>query len=132
MRMVEQFFDALTELVSGRYKDNVEEIRIQLSGLYEQYLGNNIAFFYNSSIEGIIAGFLAEKDLQKDSIPRMEMLAELFYQDALVQHDAALKRNLLEKSLTLFNFLAANSHTYSIDRPVRIEAIQESLSMLGG
>jgi len=124
MRMVKQFFDALTELVSGRYKDNVEEIRIQLSGLYEQYLGNNIAFFYNSSIESIIAGFVAEKD----SIPRMEMLAELFYQDAMVQYDAALKRNLLKKSLALFNFLAANSHTYSIDRPTRIEAIQESLS----
>ncbi len=130
MRLVKQFFDALAKLVSNRDEDTVEEIQVQLSGLYEQYLGKEMAFFYSSSVESIIDGIVAGKDLQKEGIPRMEMLAELLYQDAIMKHDATLKQNLLRKALALFDYLAANSHTFSVDREARIETIRDSLMML--
>lgn len=130
MRLVKQFFDALAKLVSNRNEDNVEEIQVQLSGLYEQYLGKEMTFFYSSSVESIITGIVAGKDLQKEGIPRMEMLAELLYQDAIRKHDATLKQNLLRKALALFDYLAANSHTFSVDREARIETIRDLLMML--
>jgi len=123
-RLIKQLFDALNELFLNRKGESVEAIQIQLSGFYEKYLGRESSFFYGSSFESILGLLVENRDTQKDGLIRVEMLAELLYRDAHLNRDAKLKQNLSEKALHLFEYLNANSNTFSVDREAKIDELR--------
>jgi hypothetical protein len=57
----------------------------------------------------------------------IEMISELFYQDALLKTDDALKNNLLEKALFFLSYLDEQSDTYSVERKDKIALIKRML-----
>ncbi len=128
MRLIKQFFDALNELMLQRKEEGVEEIQIQLNGFYEKYLGRDSSFFYSSSVQSIIGALVDGRDIQKDGLIRVEMLAELLYRDAGLKQDAKLRQSLSVKVLGLLEYLQANSNAFSVDRAAKIAELQGYLS----
>jgi len=120
-RLIQQLFDSIRKLLENPKEDNIEDIQIQYKDLYDKFLGHNYSFYYNEDIETIIESFSS----QKDSIGRIEMLAELLYNDASLQNDLSVKNNLFAKSLALYKYIDENSDTYSIERIKRIETLSQ-------
>jgi len=118
-RLIQQLFDSIRKLLENPKEDNIENIQIQYKDLYDKFLGHNYSFYYNEDIEIIIESFSS----QKDSIGRIEMLAELLYNDASLQKDISIKNNLFTKSLALYKYIDENSDTYSIERVKRIDTL---------
>jgi len=118
-RLIQQLFDSIRKLLENPKEDNIEDIQIQYKDLYDKFLGHNYSFYYNEDIEIIIESFSS----QKDSIGRIEMLAELLYNDASLQKDISIKNNLFTKSLALYKYIDENSDTYSIERVKRIDTL---------
>jgi len=117
MRMFNQFFEDLSLFLSkGRMVNKEKEIQI----LYETYFHPSV-YYYEKNIHDIYALF--SQYSQEEQIYRMSMLAELFYQDALIQN-SDLKNSLLEKSLFLFETIETKSNTFSLDRRMRIRQIE--------
>ncbi|SDD16279.1 DUF6483 family protein [Williamwhitmania taraxaci] len=81
MRLIKQLFDALNQLFLNRKEERIEEIQIQLNGFYEKYLGRDSSFFYSSSVQSIIGALVDGRDIQKDGLVRVEMLAERLYRE---------------------------------------------------
>jgi len=74
-----------------------------------------------------ILGFLRERCEEQDLPMMIEMISELFYQDALLKTDNALKANLLEKALFFISYLDELSDTYSVERKEKIAYIKRML-----
>lgn len=128
LRMLEQFFEVLGELLNKAGKLETEELENQLNKLYGDYLKADFEFFYNNDIDRIIE-FLG-RDSGNDVLYRAEMLAELLHQDGLLKTDMEMKRNLLNKALKLFEYIDTEGKTFSMERIKKMELIKGKLSEL--
>lgn len=129
MRMLEQFFKVLAKLIKNENNLEIEDIEIQLAELYDTYFKNDFNFFHDSDTDRIIE-FL-KSDNSGDDLYKVEMLAELIYQDACLQQENEQRKSLLIKSLNLLEYLDKESKTFSMERFNKMEFIKNEVSLLG-
>ena len=121
-RLLREFMAALERVLQ---KKEVESRREQIQQLYEQFLGP-YSFYHVASFDDIMKSFAGE-DNNERRIAKMEMLAELYYQEAsLVSKPIA--DDLLERAFALYDFLENNSNVYSIQRRMKMSDIKARLS----
>lgn len=116
MRLMSKFFEALALFLARRRKGDEEQIEI----FYTNYFHPS-EFYINNSKEDVLNS-LSEYPKDEEEY-RMEMLAELLYQDALERKVLELKIDLLKKSLFLYERLDLISTTYSFERKRKIQEI---------
>lgn len=127
MRIIQEFFLALDKAIHRKKNlDNPSDQENSISDLYGSYFQADSAFFYGYDVMTIL-GFLRERCEEQDLPMMIEMISELFYQDALLKTDDALKANLLEKALFFFIYLDEQSDTYSVERKEKIAYIKRIL-----
>lgn len=127
MKLIQEFFQALNKAIHGKKSlDNPSDQENCVSDLYGSYFQADSAFFYGYDVMTIL-GFLRERCEEQDLPMMIEMISELFYQDALLKTDDALKNNLLEKALFFLSYLDEQSDTYSVERKDKIALIKRML-----
>lgn len=117
LRLLNQFLEGISLFLSKKGKDNSEK-EIQI--LYNTYFRSS-QYYYENNINTINDSLAQYKENEQEC--RMQMLAELLYQDALIK-DNEIKVDLLKKSLYLFQKLDSQSKTYSLDRQDKIQKIK--------
>lgn len=120
MRLIREFLAALERMLE---KKEVEDRREEIKRLYEQYVGP-YALYYNATIDQVMQAFAGMDESQR--LPRMEMLAELYYAEAdtVGQPDRDF---LLDKALLLFSYIDRNGKTFSMDRRRKMQSISQML-----
>lgn len=119
MRLVREFFEAL-ELLKRK---DLKERKDELERMYGQYVGP-YAFYHTASVTEIMDSM--EQFAPEERLPRLEMLAELYYTEtALVS--GPMRTMLLEKALSLFNFIDGHGQTYDMTRLGKIAEIKKQL-----
>ena len=63
---------------------------------------------------------------EEQRLSRMEMLAELYYAEAELR-TYPISETLLERALTLFEYLDRHSDTFSISRGMKVDDIRRRL-----
>lgn len=124
MRLTREFMEALARML---HKTDEEQRRLLLQALYRQYVGN-YDFYHHATPDEVfiaLAGESAERRAMK-----MEMLAELFYQDAQLESEP-LRHTLLEKARVCMLWLDEHSGVYSIGRMNRLQEISDQLQSAG-
>lgn len=120
-RLLREFMAALERVLQ---KKEVESRREQIQQLYEQFVGP-YSFYQIASFDDVMKSFAGEDNAER-RMAKMEMLAELYYQEAsLVSKPIA--DGLLEKAFALYDFLENNSKVYSIQRRMKMSDIKERL-----
>lgn len=120
MKLVQLFFEALAKFLRNKENKAPELLRPELNELYKTFLKYPRDHFKNMTIDEIGNSFDEETRLYK-----LEIVAELFYQDALLGETDEL---LLKKSLALFQYVDLNSDMFSIDRHRKIGEIEALLN----
>jgi len=128
MRILQQFYDALHKLVNNIEAEKIEDVQQQLKGMYLDYLKKDSSFFYENDVNTIIQFLGDGKD--KDSIAKINMLAELLYNDAILNQYSETKQKNLSKTLELLRFIKSKDKTFSAERDSKIEQIKELLNNL--
>lgn len=123
MRILQQFFAALNNLINNKRNVGNDEILVQLKDLYLSQLGNEYAFFYYNDIEKIKQSII--DDNHDNTLARCTILSELYYHDGILNSDQELKINLLKKALHLLRYIDEKSNTYSLERKSRIQFLDE-------
>ena len=127
MKLIQEFFLALDKAIHGKKSlGNPSDQENSVSDLYGSYFQADSAFFYGYDVMTIL-GFLRERCEEQDLPMMVEMISELFYQDAMLKTDDALKANLLEKALFFLSYLDEQSDTYSVERKDKIALIKRML-----
>lgn len=98
--------------------------REEIKQLYEQYVGP-YALYHNATIDEVLLALAGMDDEQR--LPRMEMLAELFYAEADTVSNPE-RDFLLEKAFALFSIIEREGKTYSLKRRWKMQDIQERIS----
>ena len=126
MRILQQFYDALHKLVNNIEAEKIEDVQLQFNGMYLDYLKKDSSFFYENDISTILQ-FLGDGN-DKESLVKISILAELLYNDALLNQKSEMKQKLLSKTLELLLLIKSRDKTFSEERDSRIEQIKELLS----
>ena len=127
MKLIQEFFLALDKAIHGKKSlDNSSDQENSVSDLYGSYFQADSDFFYGYNAKTIL-GFLRERCEEQDLPMMVEMISELFYQDAMLKTDDALKANLLDKALFFYSYLDEQSDTYSVERKDKIALIKRML-----
>ena len=127
MKLIQEFFLALDKAIHGKKSlGNPSDQENSVSDLYGSYFQADSAFFYGYDVMTIL-GFLRERCEEQDLPMMVEMISELFYQDAMLKTDDALKANLLDKALFFYSYLDEQSDTYSVERKDKIALIKRML-----
>ena len=126
MRLLNDFNENLELLLSRKKKEDDPELEVALQSLYNTYFNHLPKYYYNEDGENILND-LMNKYEGTEILTRIEMLAELLYQDALCKQSEEQK-NLLSKSLYLLEYSDKNSGTFSIQRRDRIDEIKKRVS----
>lgn len=129
LRILQQFFELLERLIHNKAKQGTGQTQTTLDTLYGSFLGRPAEFYKENSLDEIIQSFG-----ETDHLPKIEMLSELLYQDALLKEEGEARRTILGKSLSLFEYLDAHSTTYSVSRQQKINEVRREMAghpMLG-
>ncbi len=119
MRLVREFFEAL-ELLKRK---DLKERKDELERMYGQYVGP-YAFYRTASVDDIMDSMQQYSPAER--LPRMEMLAELYYAEtALVS--APERVLLLEKAFSLFNYVDSHDRTYDMVRLRKMAEIRKRI-----
>lgn len=118
MRLLREFAEALQLLLNKKDHDRQME---EIQAMYNRYIGNSSEFFHTASIDEVMTSF--DRFHEDERISRMEMLADLYYAEAGLT-TAPSRAILLERALTLYVYVDANSRTYSIGRLEKISRIR--------
>lgn len=121
LRLIREFMAALERMLE---KKEVADRREEIKQLYEQYVGP-YALYHNATIDEVLLA-LAGMD-EEHRLPRMEMLAELFYAEADTVSNPE-RDFLLEKAFALFSIIERDGKTYSLKRRWKMQDIQERIS----
>ncbi len=125
MRILQQFFNVLEKLINNFEPEKVEDIKVQLSGMYFDYLGKDISFFQNSEMDTIMKALNGGTD--KEVFARFSMLSELLYYSAILSESDAVKMDLLSKVLSLLRYIDEFSGSFSFERQRRIDELEDLL-----
>jgi hypothetical protein len=123
MRIIQEFFEALAKTIhfkstlKGEYPD-YSVIQEKYNEMYERFLQKPPGYYYETDKETILDNLLKEDYSERDMLVKMQMIAELLYQDGLIK-GYTQKRDLLEKALFLFDYIECKSNTYSWERDQR-------------
>ena len=118
MRLLREFAEALQLLLNKKDHDRQME---EMQAMYNRYIGNSSEFFHTASIDEVMTSF--DRFHEDERISRMEMLADLYYAEAGLTTTPS-RAILLERALTLYVYVDANSRTYSIGRLEKISRIR--------
>ena len=121
LRILQQFFEDLNTFINRKNKKDSEE---DIVSFYNTYVGDYL-FYHTAEINNIINSF--DKYTDDEKLYRMQILAELFLQEAQLKTVENTKYTLLKKSLTLWECIDSKSNTYSIERIKKIEFIRSKL-----
>lgn len=119
MRVIQMFFEALAKFLRNKEGKSQDVLRRELEDLYKTFLKQSRHDFHNMSVEEIVASFNDDERIFKT-----EIVADLLYQDALVENE---DRGVLTKALGLFKYVDLLSETFSIDRCRKIGEIESLL-----
>lgn len=122
MKLIQLFFEALAKFLRNKGDKAPEVLRPELDELYKTFLKQPRDYFKSMSIDEIGNSFDEDTRLYK-----IEIVAELFFQDALL---GEVDKLLLEKSLSLLQYAEINSDTFSIERHRKIGEIETILLQL--
>lgn len=121
LRLIREFMAALERMLE---KKEVADRREEIKQLYEQYVGP-YALYHNATTDEVLLALAGMDDEQR--LPRMEMLAELFYAEADTVSNPE-RDFLLEKAFALFGIIERDGKTYSLKRRWKMQDIQERIS----
>lgn len=121
LRLIREFMAALERMLE---KKEVADRREEIKQLYEQYVGP-YALYHNATIDEVLLALAGMDEEQR--LPRMEMLAELFYAEADTVSNPE-RDFLLEKAFALFGIIEKEGKTYSLKRRWKMQDIQERIS----
>lgn len=121
LRLIREFMAALERMLE---KKEVADRREEIKQLYEQYVGP-YALYHNATIDEVLLALAGMDDEQR--LPRMEMLAELFYAEADTVSNPE-RDFLLEKAFALFSIIERDGKTYSLKRRWKMQDIQDRIS----
>ncbi len=121
LRLIREFMAALERMLE---KKEVADRREEIKQLYEQYVGP-YALYHNATIDEVLLALAGMDEEQR--LPRMEMLAELFYAEADTVSNPE-RDFLLEKAFALFSIIEREGKTYSLKRRWKMQDIQERIS----
>lgn len=121
LRLIREFMAALERMLE---KKEVADRREEIKQLYEQYVGP-YSLYHNATIDEVLLALAGMDEEQR--LPRMEMLAELFYAEADTVSNPE-RDFLLEKAFALFSIIEREGKTYSLKRRWKMQDIQERIS----
>ncbi len=121
LRLIREFMAALERMLE---KKEVADRREEIKQLYEQYVGP-YALYHNATTEEVLLALAGLDEEQR--LPRMEMLAELFYAEADTVSSSE-REFLLEKAFALFSIIEREGKTYSLKRRWKMQDIRERTS----
>jgi hypothetical protein len=121
LRIFTEFFEELSSFLSKKGKVDAEK---EIQTLYETYFLPS-KYYVREDIETIYASF--SKYNREEQYYRMQMLAELLYNDALIK-EGKIKYDLLRKSLFLYERVDMQSTTFSFNIKMKIQNIKSILS----
>ena len=121
MKLITQFFEGLSELLSSSKKDKGQDI----IEMYNAYVGPYDKF-HTEDEASIMQSF--DKYGEKERLYRMEMLAELYLAESSMKMGEACE-SLLHRSYALFVYINEHSNTFSADRLHKIDTIAKALSI---
>ena len=108
----QDFKDNLEILLKNAESKNDQDLSKSFDRMYRLYIEKDRSFFHFSGKSDVLAFFTdAPEDLY-----RTEMLALLLYHDALLQIDIPTRKDLLEKSWLLYQYVCVTSNEVSLDR----------------
>ena len=122
-RLIRQFFEAIEKLKEEKEKEDIPTVQLQVNSMYTAYFLKSASFFYEQDTEFAIQ-YLASSFSPDELLERVEMLSELFYQDALLKATHEARKDLLKKSLSLLTFLDTHSDTFSFERRAKMANLQ--------
>ena len=118
MRMLQEFLEAIAKVIhrksvlKGEYPD-YSEIQESYNKMYNQFFRMPASYFYETDKETILNNLMQEEYCESDMFAKMQIIAELLYQDGLIKKGFAEKSDLLEKALYLFDYIESKGNTYS-------------------
>lgn len=121
LRLIREFMAALERMLE---KKEVADRREEIKQLYEQYVGP-YALYHNATTDEVLLALAGMDEEQR--LPRMEILAELFYAEADTVSNPE-RDFLLEKAFALFSIIEREGKTYSLKRRWKMQDIQERIS----
>jgi hypothetical protein len=102
--------------------ENVKDQEQYINNLYLKYFKKSKTFF----IEKDIVDLFNDKSISSNEL---NLLAEIFYLDALIQKDKTIKISLFKKAVAILKHISKSSDTYSFERENRINLIENKLSL---
>lgn len=121
LRLLSQFFDDLNLFINKKTMVNRQK---EMISLYNTFVGD-YTFYHIAATDAILKSF--DELNPNEKICKMQMLAELYFQEALIELMAVEKLSLCRKSLEIWEYIDINSDTYSMDRKQKIEFIKSML-----
>jgi hypothetical protein len=128
LRILQEFFQAIAKVVRRKEESgDFAEAEARFDEMYRQFFRRERTYYFDTEKEIIAEDIEDETISERDAIGKIQMLAELLYQDALIRKTAPERIDLLEKALYLFRYLDANSKTFSWERGQRMQDIVKML-----
>ncbi len=121
MCVCREFREELKMLETNKQFQKEEVLIGELEGMYQSYIEKDRHFFHFSGKSDVLAFFPDSSE----GLQKAEMLALLLYQDALVQKDVPAKKDLLEKSWLLYQYVCAMANDFSFDKARIIKRIEQ-------
>ena len=129
LKIMQEFIDAIGKIMRRPDEDDrAAEARMQahFDAVSHQFFQQPTSHFLRLEKEDILNDLLAQSDPRRTE-GRAQMLAELFYRNALIKSSLVERLDLLEKSLYLFAYIGRTSRTYSWDRERKMADIRRRL-----
>lgn len=120
LRLLNQFFEDLNIFFNRKDKKDTEK---DIVFFYSTYVGDYL-FFHTAEIEDILKSF--DKYNSNERLYRMQMLAELYLQEAQMEITQSDKKELWRRSLAIWEYINTKSDTYSMERMKKIEFIKSN------
>ena len=124
LRLIREFMAALAKALE---KKEFSARREELRQLYNQYVGP-YSFYFTAPIDDVFDAIGQEEEQKR--LPKLEMLAELYYAEADLVSLPDRER-LLQNAFTIFNYVDRYGGTYSMDRLQKIQNIMKKLESEG-
>ena len=123
IRLIEEFNAAISRFLTK--KDDEMKRDKDLKDLYRQYVGE-YDDLRNLSVDELLT-YAKEQWKEEERIDKINMVAELLYAEGSYKGQP-LRQMLMEKSYRLFDYVEANSSTFSISRHQKMETMRQELS----
>lgn len=122
IRIIEEFTAALAQFLE---KKEGQQRQRYLEDLYRQYVGD-YSLLRNFTVEEAML-YARDQWKEEERIDRLEMLAELYLVEGKGLQNP-LRDMLLNKAFSLFDYVDAHSHTFSLSRQAKMAEINKLLS----